>query len=245
MRLVGTSGWQYADWRGRFYPNDLPRRAWLRYYASRFPTLEVNNTFYRLPTEQTFARWKEETPPGFVFVVKASRFITHIRRLRDGAEPLRLLLERAAPLGDRLGPVLFQLPPSFPADRVVLRDFLTGLPSGLRAAFEFRDRSWRSDEIHALLQEAGAALVLADRPRARVPDVVTSDWTYVRFHQGTTSGPRYRREKLRRWADRLENLSVRDAFIYFNNDTGGAAIRDARAFAAMIGGPAAAAVAAG
>jgi uncharacterized protein YecE (DUF72 family) len=234
--VVGTSGWQYADWRGRFYPRGLAQSSWLRFYSSRFPTVEVNNTFYRLPDARTFERWRNETPEGFVVAVKASRYLTHVRRLRDPAAPLQRLLERSASLGDRLGPVLFQLPPTFGVDNIDrLRDLLSILPGGLRAAFEFREPSWRTDEVHRVLREAGAALVLADRPGARVPETVTADWTYVRFHQGSVAGPGYRRAKLRRWADRLRAMPVRDAYVFFNNDTGGAAVRDAAAFADLVG----------
>jgi len=238
MILVGTSGWQYRDWRGSLYPADLPQRSWLRRYAESFPTVEVNNTFYRLPDASTFARWRDETPAGFVMAVKASRYVTHVRRLRDVGEPIRTMLGRAASLEDRLGPVLFQLPPTLPADGALLRDALAALPDGVRAAFEFRHRSWFDDRTYRLLEAAGAALVLADRPGARAPEVVTAAWTYVRFHQGTAAGPDYRRAKLRRWAQRIERLAVRDAYVYFNNDTGGAAVRDARALASMLEGAA-------
>jgi uncharacterized protein YecE (DUF72 family) len=225
--LIGTSGWQYEDWRRQLYPAELPKRRWLSCYAERFPTVEVNNTFYRLPEASTFARWAQETPEGFVWAVKASRFITHIRRLRDCAEPVGLLWSRAAELGPRLGPVLFQLPPNLRADPALLRDFLGVLPSKMRAALEFRDRSWFRDDVYGLLEEAGAAVVLADRPFERVPDVVTGGWAYLRFHQGRPSAPGYTRGKLRRWADRIASLKAREAVVYFNNDTGGAAIRDA------------------
>ncbi len=232
--LVGTSGWQYDDWRGRFYPPDLPKRAWLGYFASRFPTVEVNNSFYRLPTGETFARWREDTPAGFVVAVKASRFITHIRRMRDCRDPVRLLWTRARELGPRLGPVLFQLPPRFPADRELLDRFLRVLPSGMRAAFEFRDPAWRTEDVLRALDRAGAASVLADRPGARIPDVVTGGWAYVRFHQGRERHPGYTREKLRRWARRIAALPAEDVFVYFNNDTGGAAVRDAAALTGML-----------
>lgn len=232
--LVGTSGWQYEDWQGRFYPSDVPKRAWLGYLASRFPTVEVNNSFYRLPTAETFARWREETPAGFVVAVKASRFITHIRRMRDCRDPVELLWTRAKKLGPRLGPVLFQLPPRFPRDRELLDRFLRVLPSGMRAAFELRDPSWWTEDVLRALDRGGAAFVLADRPGARVPDVVTGGWAYVRFHQGRERHPGYTREKLRRWARRISALPAEDVFVYFNNDTGGAAVRDAAGLIAML-----------
>jgi uncharacterized protein YecE (DUF72 family) len=225
--LVGTSGWQYDDWRGPFYPAELPKRAWLRFLATRFPTVEINNSFYRLPSAEAFGRWRDETPEGFVVALKASRFITHIRRMRDCRDPVELLWNRSMELGPRLGPVLFQFPPRFPADLERLRGFLPVLPRGMRAAFEFRDPSWETDEVLEALDEAGAAFVLADRPGARVRDVVTGGWAYIRFHQGRALAPGYTRTKLRRWADRIRGFPARDVFAYFNNDTGGAAVRDA------------------
>jgi uncharacterized protein YecE (DUF72 family) len=232
---IGTSGWQYDDWRGPFYPDDLPQRAWLEFYADRFNTVEVNNSFYRLPELETFRRWREQTPPGFVVTVKASRFITHLKRLRDPEEPVKLLWERAAGLGDRLGPVLFQLPPRFPVEAGRLRQLLDALPAGMRPAFEFRDPTWYADEIFHLLDAAGAALVWPDRPGVRPTLPVTGRWVYVRFHQGTASGPGYRRDKLKRWASRIAAPDATEAFIYFNNDQTGAAIRDARTMIELLG----------
>lgn len=234
MIRIGTSGWQYDDWRSVLYPSGVPKRAWLRRFSERFPAVEVNNTFYMLPKEETFVRWREESAEDFLFVVKASRFITHIRRLRDCRDPLRLLRSRIRRLGRKLGPVLFQLPPNLRADAGLLKDFLALLPSSPPAAFEFRHRSWETEEIHGLLDEAGAALVLADRPGARVPNVVTGGWSYVRFHQGNRRGPDYRREKLRRWADRLLTLDADDTYVFFNNDPTGAAVRDARTLTDLL-----------
>jgi uncharacterized protein YecE (DUF72 family) len=225
--LVGTSGWQYDDWRGRFYPKDLPKSEWLRYFSEAFPTVEVNNTFYQLPKEETFVAWREASADGFLVTVKASRYITHLRRLRDCRDPVRLLWSRCRRLGKKLGPVLFQLPPNFKADVDLLRGFLRLLPKSMRPAFEFRHPSWENEETHRALDEAGCALVLADRPRARLPNVVTGGWSYIRFHQGSLVGPGYSRAKLRRWADRIADMPSRDTFVYFNNDTGGAAVRDA------------------
>jgi uncharacterized protein YecE (DUF72 family) len=224
---VGTSGWQYRDWRGPFYPASLPQRGWLRSYAENFATVEVNNSFYRLPTTETFARWRRETPAGFVFAVKASRFLTHVRRLRDPQEPVALLLERASGLGDALGPVLFQLPPDLRAEPERLRDVVDTIGGRVRVAFEFRHESWLSDEILTILDASGSALVLTDRARRRSRMQVTGGWSYIRFHQGTASRPGYRRDTLRAWADRLAALPARDVYIYFNNDPGAAAPRDA------------------
>ncbi|MCA1832801.1 MAG: DUF72 domain-containing protein, partial [Actinobacteria bacterium] len=142
MIIVGTSGWQYDSWKGRFYPKDLPKSAWLNFFSREFASVEVNNSFYRLPPREVFEKWRRESSPGFVMVVKASRFITHIKRLKDPAEPVKMFWERAEGLGDKLGPVLFQLPPKFAADVDRLQAFLDVLPEQMQAAFEFRDRTW-------------------------------------------------------------------------------------------------------
>lgn len=234
MIFVGTSGWQYDDWRGPFYPGGLARARWLEFFSTRFPTVEVNNSFYQLPTAETFRKWRAQSADGFLFAVKANRFITHIKRLRDCRDPVELFWSRAQELGEKLGPVLFQLPPRFRPDHRLLEAFLGVLPRGIRAAFEFRDREWESEDTYRMLDRAGVAFVLADRPGARVPDVVTGGWSYIRFHQGTAFGPDYRQDKLRRWADRIAALDARDVYVYFNNDTGGAAVRDAATLAALL-----------
>lgn len=234
MIYVGTSGWQYDWWRGPFYPERLPKTRWLAHFSQRFPTVEVNNSFYRLPSEETFARWRAESAEAFVFALKASRFITHIKRLRDCREPVRLLWSRAQALGPKLGPILFQFPPRFPADPARLRAFLEVLPAGMRAAFEFRDPSWETGETYEILEEAGAAYVLADRPGARVAEVITANWSYVRFHQGSLWSPHYGREKLDRWATRIQKLPAKDIYVYFNNDAEAAAVRDARTLTTIL-----------
>lgn len=232
--LVGTSGWQYRDWKGRFYPKDLPQREWLSYFSARFPTVEVNNTFYNLPKEETFDTWREATAPGFLIGIKASRYITHVRRLRDPGDPVELLWTRCARLQEKLGPVLFQLPPTFRSDVDRLESLLRVLPAEMRAAFEFRHRSWGTDKVRQALDAAGCALVLADRPGARVGATVTGGWSYVRFHQGTPTAPSYHRDKLRRWAEKIAGLDAREVYAYFNNDTGGAAIRDAETLTELL-----------
>lgn len=234
---IGTSGWQYDHWRGRFYPPDVPKTRWLAHFARAFPTVEVNNTFYRLPSEDTVRRWRDDSPEGFRFAVKASRFITHIKRLRDPDEPLERLRSRTELLGGKLGPLLFQLPPSFSGDPERLRAFLGRLPvhmPGVRAAFEFRHRSWETDEVRGILDDAGAAFVLADAPGSRVRSVVCGGWSFIRFHQGTAEQPGYTRDKLRRWADRIAGLGVPEVFVYFNNDAEGAAVRDAAVLTGLL-----------
>jgi uncharacterized protein YecE (DUF72 family) len=223
----------YPDWRRDVY-GDVPQRRWLEVVAARFPTVEVNATFYRLPGADTFSRWRSEVPEGFVFAVKASRYITHVKRLRDCEGAVRFLWDRSRGLGSALGPVLFQLPPTLRADAGLLAAFSRGLPRGMRPAFEFRDASWDDDEIRSLLDESGAAWVLADRPGAHVPLQVTAGWSYVRFHRGRRDDPGYTRTKLRRWADAIARMPAEDVFVYFNNDQGGAAVRDAHVLTSLV-----------
>jgi uncharacterized protein YecE (DUF72 family) len=232
--LVGTSGWQYAHWRGRFYPQGLGQARWLEFYADRFATVESNNAFYRLPEASTFEAWAARTPPDFVMAVKASRYLTHVRRLRDPEEPVHRLLDRAGHLGGKLGPVLLQLPPNLQADPEALDRTLRAFPAGVRVAVEPRHGSWFSDEVRDLLSQHGAALCLADSPRRRTPLWRTAGWTYLRMHQGTaTPPPCYGRQALASWASRLAELvgADADAYVYFNNDPAGCAVRDARVFA--------------
>jgi uncharacterized protein YecE (DUF72 family) len=224
---VGTSGWVYRDWGEFVYPQGVPQRSWLHHLSRRFSTIEINASFYRLPSPDTFQRWAEQVPRDFVFAVKMSRYLTHLRRFRDPAEPLGRFWEGASRLGPALGPVLFQQPPTFACDIGALREVLEALPVGMRAAFEFRHASWHRDDVLDALDHAGAAWVIAHRPYARPPLEVTGGWSYVRFHQGTVLGPGYRPSTLRRWSHRLSDLPAQQVFVYFNNDPGGAAVRDA------------------
>jgi uncharacterized protein YecE (DUF72 family) len=237
--VVGTSGWQYRDWRGRFYPEALATARWLEHYAARFAVVEVNNTFYRLPAAETFAAWAARTPADFTFVVKASRFLTHVKRLRDPVEPVRRLLDAARPLGAKLGPVLLQLPPTMRADPARLAETLAAFPAGVRLAVEPRHESWWTDEVAAVLSDRGAALCLADRQgRPVTPLWRTASFGYLRFHQGTGSPhPCYRERELAVWAERLAERYRADdeVFVFFNNDPRGCAVRDAVRFAAAAG----------
>jgi len=231
---VGTSGWTYAHWRDRVYPHGLPQREWLPWYTTRFPTVELNASFYRLPTPAMVQRWHAVTPPGFVFAVKLSRYVTHIRRLREADAELNRFLEIVRGLGDRFGPLLVQLPPSFPRDDDALDGFLSAVPDDVRVAVEFRHPSWEQAAVVERVRAAGAAWVLADRPHARVAPTVTCDWSYVRFHQGAEGSPWYPRAKLVRWADRIAGMDVRTVFVYFNNDPEGAAFENALTFATLL-----------
>jgi uncharacterized protein YecE (DUF72 family) len=236
--IIGTSGWQYRDWRGRFYPQKLPQRLWLEHYAEHFATVESNNAFYRLPERETFAAWRERTPPDFRWAVKASRFLTHIRRLREPQEPVARLMERAAGLEHKLDTILLQLPPTLKADADLLRECLAQFPAGTRVAVEPRHESWWTDEIRALLERYGAALCWADREeKPLAPLWRTTDWGYLRFHTGVADPwPRYRPETLQLWADRLAATWTpeQDVLVYFNNDPGGAAPIDAVVFAEAV-----------
>src|SRR5215469_13172035 len=242
--LVGTSGWQYRDWRGVLYPPGVAQRGWLEYYAGHFATVENNASFYRLPSQDNFAGWRARTPDGFVMAVKASRYLTHVRRLRDPAEPVERLLQAAAGLGDRLGPVLLQLPPNMPANAGLLEECLREFARhpgpaghGVQVAVEFRHRSWWTEETRQLLGRHGAALVWADRlGRPLTPLWRTAGWGYLRFHEGAAQPwPRYGAQALRTWVQRIAESwpDGADVFVYFNNDQGGAALHDAAAFAAV------------
>ncbi len=234
--LIGTSGWQYRHWRGRLYPRGVPQRRWLEHYAERFAAVEVNATFYRLPTPAAVEGWVRTAPEGFVFAVKASRYLTHIRRLRDPREPVRRLMDLVEPLGDHLGPVLLQLPPRMPCDAPALDAALACFPAGARVAVEPRDPTWFSAPVRTVLERRGAAFCLADRPGWRAPYWRTADWGYVRFHEGrATPRPCYGRAALATWAERLAELFAADeeVFAFFNNDLGGCAPRDANVFAGL------------
>jgi uncharacterized protein YecE (DUF72 family) len=243
--LVGTSGWQYRDWRGVLYPPGVAQRGWLEYYAARYATVENNASFYRLPSRETFAGWRARTPEGFVMAVKASRYLTHVRRLRDPAEPVERLLAAAAGLGDRLGPVLLQLPPNLAADAAALDACLAEFARfpgpaghGVRVAVEPRHPSWWTGETRQVLERYGAALCWADRlGRPVTPLWRTAGWGYLRFHEGAARPwPRYGGQALASWARRVTEgwPDGADVFAYFNNDQGGAALADVAAFATAL-----------
>lgn len=233
--IVGTSGWQYDDWRDALY-GDTPKARWLERFAERFPAVEVNNSFYRLPSEDTFASWRARTPDGFVFALKAPRTITHLRRLRDAAEPVTLLIERASRLGPKLGPVLYQCPPSLKRDDALLRDFLDVLPAYPKATMEFRSASWFDDAVFAMLHHRDVALCVSHGGPHRTPVSATASWAYFRLH----GGPDYRRysdEELSGWAGHVAAAAARgDVYVFFDNDVGGGAVRDAEALTAALAG---------
>jgi len=228
---VGCSGWNYESWKDEFYKGK-PARMWLRQYAQHFDTVEVNNTFYRLPLQSSVAHWVEETPPDFLFSIKASRYLTHVKRLTDLEGGLQRFYERLQPLArtTKFGPVLWQLPPTFRRDDDRLANALAALPRG-RHCFEFRHPSWFADPVYELLRAYGAALVIADRPETKEfqPHVFTTDWTFVRFHYGSR-GRRgnYSESELEEWACRFEDWNHEvEILAYFNNDWEVFAVRNA------------------
>jgi uncharacterized protein YecE (DUF72 family) len=236
---IGCSGWQYAHWRGDFYPAGLPTTRWLSHYAGAFDTVELNNSFYRLPSPEAFGGWRARTPAGFLFAVKASRFLTHMKKLKDPVDPLARFFDAARELGPKLGPILYQLPPRFPVNLDRLRTFLHALPPGFRHVMEFRDASWYAPEVLAALQSAGVALCLHDMSGSATDRMRVGPFVYVRFHGVTRYGGRYDDERLAGWADWLaeEHGAGRDVFAYFNNDVGGHAPRDAARLREMMAGP--------
>lgn len=234
---VGTSGGHYKHWLGDFYPLRFPAEKMFTWYAREFHTVEINNSFYRLPQERTFKRWKKLAPRGFIFAVKASRFITHIKRLNQVEDAVNLFFSRAKPLGSSLGPVLFQLPPKWKANVEPLREFLTILPKRHQYALEFRDESWSTEKVYQLLRDHNVALCIHDWREMAWPVKLTADFTYLRFHgSGRSYGGNYPDDVLRKWAALVRRWQLRlsQVFIYFNNDIGGHAIRNARSLREML-----------
>ena len=230
--LVGCSGWNYDSWRHSvFYPERCPPRRWLQFYARHFDSVEVNASFYRLPTVKAVQGWVDQTPDDFVFAVKMSRYVTHVKRLRDLPPSIELFYSRIAPLVEsgKLGPMLWQLPPTFRRDDARLAEALALLPEG-EHAFEFRHGSWFVPEVTELLRAHRVALVIADRPEIHSfqSHELTADWTFIRFHWGSR-GRRgnYSETELREWAERIRSWSVTRSYIYFNNDWEGFAPRNA------------------
>jgi uncharacterized protein YecE (DUF72 family) len=227
---IGTSGWHYNHWKGSFYPPHLPAKDWLKYYAQDFNTVEINASFYRLPLESTFTNWRQEAPPGFCYAVKASRFITHIKRLKDSREPLNTFLTRAKCLESSLGPILYQLPPGLHRDDQRLADFLAMLDRKLQHVFEFRHSSWMNEEVFSLLRKYRAGFCIFDMPGFTSPIVFTADFAYFRFHgKGELYSGNYPDSDLAEWAEKIQKADegVKTVYIYFNNDAGGFAIQNA------------------
>ena len=233
---IGCSGWVYRHWRGRFYPEKLPAREHFRYYAQHFDTVELNNSFYRQPPLERFNAWREQSPAGFIFAVKGSRYVTHIKRLAVEQKSIDLVVEPALGLADKLGPILFQLQANFHLDLQRLNRFLEMLPAHLRFTLEFRHESWLVPSVFELLRRRRIALCIPDHPKMPKRFEVTADFTYIRMHL-PPRGIGYGKRALQPWADRLREWQSDsfDAFIYFNNDMEGHAIKDAMAMQELMG----------
>ncbi len=228
---IGTSGWHYKHWRETFYPAKLKAADMLSYYAEHLDTVEINNSFYRLPTADAVRSWVRNTPPGFLFAVKASRYITHNRKLNDPAGSFAKFMDMAEGFGEKLGPILFQLPPKWNVNAERLREFLKALPRGNRYAFEFRHPSWLTEQVYEILHQFNAALCIYEIAGFQSPVKLTADFTYLRLH-----GPgekayqgKYSADTLRRWADEIAKWQVDrcQVYVYFDNDQSGYAVQDA------------------
>ena len=227
---VGTSGWHYEHWRDRFYPEGLSKGEWLKFYASHFNTVELNSSFYRLPSESAFAVWYNSSPANFTFAVKVSRFITHIKRLKDTEEAVNKFTNRARILREKLGPLLYQLPPNMHRNDKVLDSFLSILPREMKHVFEFRHQSWLEEEVFQILRKYNAGFCVFDMSSASCPVVATADFAYVRFHGSTgLYFSCYSDEELADWTRKLTSLAsnLETIYIYFNNDAEAFAVRNA------------------
>jgi uncharacterized protein YecE (DUF72 family) len=234
---VGCSGWAYKHWRGLFYPEGLPQKRWFERYAEEFDTVEINNSFYRLPPCETFARWRDQAPAGFCYAVKANRFLTQAKKLLDCEEPMERMMAAVRCLGDRLGPMLYQLPPTLKLNLERLESFLRLVPGDVASVFEFRDPSWYVPEVYALLDRHGAGFCVHDMRGSATERIAVGKLAYVRFHGATGKyWGRYSREAVESWAEWVvgQAREGRSAWCYFNNDIHGAAIEDARALKAAI-----------
>lgn len=233
---IGTSGWTYKHWQEVFYPAECPQSKWLEYYTDHFDTVELNASFYRLPNPKTFENWRARTPDNFLWSVKASKYITHTKRLKDPVEPLKRLYDAAAGLGEKLGVILIQLPPNLVFDETLFRDFCDKLNPGIRHTLEPRHASWLNDNAYAILKEFNMALCISDTA-GRYPSAeeITADFVYVRLHGSQelyASG--YTEDELQNWAQKIRSWN-RDTFIYFDNDFEGNAIKDAKRLKEILG----------
>lgn len=228
--FVGTSGYSYKEWKGSFYPEDLPAAQMLRFYAERFSTVEINNTFYRMPEPKLLTHWKSQVPEGFRFVLKAPQRITHKKRLADAADDVEYLFSTAQVLGVSLGPILFQLPPYFRKDLSRLRDFLAGIPEGKACAFEFRHSSWFADEVYETLSSHGAALCVAETDESGQVELrPTADWGYLRLRKSD-----YQDGELAAWRDRLLGQPWQEAWVFFKHEEEAKGPRFAARFASLV-----------
>ncbi|MGD2245263.1 MAG: DUF72 domain-containing protein [Candidatus Aminicenantes bacterium] len=235
---IGTSGWHYDHWEGPFYPEGTAKKEYLEFYAQRFLTAEINNTFYQVPHKNTLIRWRDAVPQNFIFSVKASRYITHMKKLKDPQQALSKFLKQVEVLGDKLGPILFQLPPRWNVNPERLDSFLKALPASFRYTFEFRDPSWCQDCVYDLLTERDAAFCMYDFDRHQSPTEVTAGFVYIRLHgpEGPYKG-KYNSQSLSGWAGAIHAWAKREkeVFCYFDNDQSGYAAQNALDLKGMIG----------
>ena len=235
---IGCSGWVYKHWRGLFYPEGLPQKRWFEHDADEFDTVEINNSFYRLPRGDTFEKWRKQAPPGFCYAVKANRYLTQAKKLKECEEPLERMMTAVRCLGDRLGPMLYQLPPSMKINLERLETFLRIIPKDVTNVFEFRNKDWYVPETYALLDRYGASFCVHDMPGSASERVAVGPIAYVRFHGGEGKyWGRYSDEGLLSWTDWIVDQASQDRSVwcYFNNDIHGHAIEDARTLKSMVG----------
>jgi uncharacterized protein YecE (DUF72 family) len=233
---IGTSGWVYQHWRGIFYPEELRPSDWFSFYARTFDSVEINNSFYRLPEATTFAAWREQAPPGFLYTVKASRYLTHQKKLKDPEEPLWRFFERASQLGETLGPVLYQLPPRWQLNLPRFEHFLASLPPGHTHVVELRDQSWVAEPTFQLMERYGVAHCIHDMAPLQIPVRVTARAAYLRLHGPARYSGSYPAAELERWARAIEGWRAQGlaVYVYFNNDIGGHALANALTLRALV-----------
>ena len=236
--FIGTSGFSYKHWRGIFYPEELPQGKWLEFYTQNFDTVEINSSFYHLPRPSTCENWRNRVPEGFIFAMKASRFITHIKRLKGIEEPIRNFIEVIQPLREKLGPILFQLPPGMEKDIPLLKNFIDTLPGGFCYVFEFRNDTWYDDDLFCLLDEKDIAFCIHDFPKRASPCEVTGSFVYIRFHGVSQAySSFYSDGELETWAEQMKNYlkTGKDVYAYFNNDIHVHAVENAKTLEHLLG----------
>lgn len=229
--IIGTSGWNYKHWIGTFYPEELKQKDWLKYYYERFTSVELNASFYHLPRKETFEKWRQAVPKGFTFAVKASRYITHMKKLNEPEDSLKLFFDNAFALEDKLGPVLFQLPPGWGYNPERFNIFLTKLPKDIHITFEFRNQSWWNEEVYKLLKQYNFSFCIFELAGLKTPEVVTADHVYVRLHgpTGHKYQGSYSEETLKHWSEKFKlwQQENRTVYCYFDNDDSGYAAHNA------------------
>lgn len=233
--FIGTSGYSYSGWEDVFYPRDLDRKKQLEYYSQRLKTVEINSSFYHLPSLKTFQSWRKKTPKNFIFALKSSRYITHVKKLKDCKEPWQRFITNARGLKEKLGPILFQLPANFKVNEERLEDFLIFLPKKYRYAFEFRNRTWFKKEIYQILKKHNVALCIADSLKWPLEEKITADFVYLRFHGKVLYSSKYSEKELKQWAEKIKKWR-KDVYVYFNNDAFGHAPNDAKRLIEKIKG---------